>query len=464
MYTSQAVYHRPMRHGAYTTTMATEHIRATVAVEAAIFDESPELERLFAPMFRWEAERKWRADDNYSLTTSPRGLDNGACATELVQPNALTQWTAQQLGGSWPARFATPAQGRKKLTTATAYNEGSETPHIENGTTIATGDVDLATALLSPQARDGLTSLSQNKSTIDSDVVLGCLNAGRVPEIWNCRKSAVSPVNKAVAWEKLLSPGAKQGLADVAQGIRTVGDSDGLLDILNTKLGDDEDEDGSDNRCSCSSVSEIPGSFEALSEELYRSELENVVQNWRASIISDETSDAVSDAVEAHSRHGSSSLSDDVLAVLNTQPDVGAFRREATADDDWNAPLFSPEARVVLAGLHTRLLFKGRVTSDEVLSQSNGLSEGNSDGVSEDSSVDGSSIADSDSSIYRASPATSMTSQWVSTSYVNTMEVQQGKLPAWVVSLSMVEERLGLPQTLFPLPKDYEESEEEPWN
>ncbi|KAJ7150846.1 hypothetical protein C8R43DRAFT_491033 [Mycena crocata] len=463
---------------------ATDHISATATIEAStMLEGSPILWQRFAPIFCLEAEKEWGtpAAVPYSLSTATRGMQNNPSNKKTIESNALIQWATHQLGGSWPACDAMPADDRKEKPRNSSIqtnalrqwitqqfggswpardpmpaDDRKEKPGTLNelhffggasGTDSSTTDVDLSMEVLSPQARDGLIALSQNKPRVDSDVVLGILNAQQVPEIWTSRESAVlTPIEEAPAWDTLLSAGAKNGLTAAAQGMAPFRNSDDLLAILNAEDGDSDE----GNFAAGSWVFGEFGSFEAASEELYGSKFE---QNWKASSLADH---ACPQFTEFFQYVGSSSSSDEVLAAFNGQHGYFGVPQEQIDNGDLEA--------YVSMGIHMHSPSGGRVTFDDVPAQSNVFSEaGSNDG----SYTDGSDATDylgTNLSVLRRSPATSMTSAWVSTSYRNAMEGQQRKAPAWVVSRSAFEERLGFFGT-WPMPKDAgEESEEEPWN
>ncbi|KAJ7096157.1 hypothetical protein C8R44DRAFT_950861 [Mycena epipterygia] len=177
------------------------------------------------------------------------------------------------------------------------------------------------TALLSSEAQQGLTVAQQTRIVADSDELLNILNSGV-----HTNEDPPQRTDGVNSWMLgLLLPGAQEGLAAVAQGSRSVEDSDDLLNILNARKGK--------------------------------------VGGWEAAILSPE-------ARSAKSREGSQRATfEDVLAELRAQMGTGdEFTEDDITDTDAISSrhtLFDCSASAMSMTSHWPSLFTGNARSKE---------------------------------------------------------------------------------------------------
>ncbi|KAJ7258367.1 hypothetical protein B0H12DRAFT_1109713 [Mycena haematopus] len=97
-------------------------------------------------------------------------------------------WVADQLGWTWfPCN--TNAEGGE-----TPITEGSAAAAAEETAASSSVSTRLVMEVLSPQARDALTALSENDAAVNSDVILGLLNARAQPQAqWDFSTCTVPP-------------------------------------------------------------------------------------------------------------------------------------------------------------------------------------------------------------------------------------------------------------------------------
>ncbi|KAJ7484256.1 hypothetical protein FB451DRAFT_1231905 [Mycena latifolia] len=282
-----------------------------------------------------------------------------------IENAALNNWMTQQLGGTWPNRAPVSTIGQDATIWPRTLSGRINTPQLavkENVPAVES----LVFEVLSPQARDALTVLSRKEVgalALDSDDMLGVLNARPIPEMCLPQSTILTEGERTVAWESLLSPRAQEALTVLAQQTDTaVVDSDALLAILNGTEEFSQD------------VEEFPRDIPCVED------------SWMAGLLSPEAQAGLT-AVAAGERPIEDS--DELLGILNSVVELNhveesgmgvglrALGQEAPEDiagagDSWMAGLLSPKAR---AGLTALAWHNGMVEdADELLDVLNGRS------------------------------------------------------------------------------------------